>query len=245
MAGLATPLVISVHSVVSSDFAISLEPGWHETVFPPYFVAGALLSGFAMVIALAIPMRHYYGVEDFISLSHLEVMAKILLATSFFTSYGYFSEQFITWISGETYDKYVYLNILIGFRQYAVITWITLLLRVHRPATACGFTRFRTKRKGAVCRLGAGAGRDVDGAVPAHHDEPQPRFSPVVVGHLPADDLGHPHVFGIAGAVRRHVFVLLPLPADDFDVRNARPAAGCPRARGGAMKPEPDQNCSA
>jgi Ni/Fe-hydrogenase subunit HybB-like protein len=126
LAGLATPLVISVHSVVSSDFAISLEPGWHETVFPPYFVAGALLSGFAMVIALAIPMRHYYGIKDFISLSHLEVMAKILLATSFFTSYGYFSEQFITWISGETYDKYVYLNILIGWRQYAVITWITL-----------------------------------------------------------------------------------------------------------------------
>ena len=126
LGGLATPLVISVHSVVSSDFAISVEPGWHETVFPPYFVAGALLSGFAMVIAICIPMRHFYEVQEFISINHLEVMAKILLATSFFTSYGYFSEQVITWIAGEVPDKYVYWNILVGFRQYAVITWITL-----------------------------------------------------------------------------------------------------------------------
>jgi len=126
LGGLATPLVVSVHSIVSSDFAISLEPGWHETVFPPYFVAGALLSGFAMVLAICIPLRHFYDVEDFITTNHLEVMAKILLATAFFTSYGYFSEQFITWISGEVYDKYVYWNILVGFRQYAAITWITL-----------------------------------------------------------------------------------------------------------------------
>jgi molybdopterin-containing oxidoreductase family membrane subunit len=146
LAGLATPLVISVHSVVSSDFAISLEPGWHETVFPPYFVAGALLSGFAMVIALSVPMRHYFGVQDFISVSHLEVMAKILLATSFFTSYGYFSEQFITWISGETYDKYVYLNILIGFRQYAVITWITLFCVFIAPQLFW-IPRFRRSEK--------------------------------------------------------------------------------------------------
>ena len=126
LAGLSTPLVVSVHSVVSSDFAISVEPGWHETVFPPYFVAGALLSGFAMVLAICIPLRHFYDVQDFITVNHLEVMAKILLATSYFTSYGYFSEQFITWISGETPDKYVYWNILVGFRQYATVTWITL-----------------------------------------------------------------------------------------------------------------------
>jgi Ni/Fe-hydrogenase subunit HybB-like protein len=126
LGGLATPLVISVHSVVSSDFAISVEPGWHETVFPPYFVAGALLSGFAMVLAICIPLRHFYQVQDFITLNHLEVMAKILLATSYFTSYGYFSEQFITWIAGEAPDRYVYWNILVGFKQYAMVTWITL-----------------------------------------------------------------------------------------------------------------------
>jgi molybdopterin-containing oxidoreductase family membrane subunit len=133
LGGLATPLVVSVHSVVSSDFAVSVEPGWHETVFPPYFVAGALLSGFAMVLAICIPLRHFYDVQDFITTNHLEVMAKILLATAFFTSYGYFSEQFITWISGEVYDKYVYWNILVGFRQYAVVTWIILFCVTLSP----------------------------------------------------------------------------------------------------------------
>jgi molybdopterin-containing oxidoreductase family membrane subunit len=133
LGGLATPLVVSVHSVVSSDFAISIEPAWHETVFPPYFVAGALHSGFAMVLALCIPLRHYYRVQDFITIDHLQVMAKILLATSFFTSYGYFSEQFITWISGETYDRYVYWNILFGFDQYAVITWCVLVCVTLAP----------------------------------------------------------------------------------------------------------------
>src|SRR5689334_7152237 len=93
LGGLATPLVISVHSVVSSDFAISVVPGWHETVFPPYFVAGAIFSGFAMVLALAIPLRWAYGLQDFITDNHLDVMGKVLLATCFLTSYGYFSEQ--------------------------------------------------------------------------------------------------------------------------------------------------------
>src|SRR5208282_800280 len=85
LGGLATPLVVSVHSVVSSDFAIANVPGWHETVFPPYFVAGAIFSGFAMVLVLAIPLRMVYHLEDFITLNHLNVMGKILLATSLLT----------------------------------------------------------------------------------------------------------------------------------------------------------------
>src|SRR5206468_1463569 len=89
LGGLATPLVVSVHSVVSADFATAIVPGWHETVFPPYFVAGAIFSGFAMVLVLVIPIRHIYRLKDFITLDHLEVMAKIVLATSFLTSYGY------------------------------------------------------------------------------------------------------------------------------------------------------------
>jgi Ni/Fe-hydrogenase subunit HybB-like protein len=124
LGGLATPLVISVHSVVSSDFAISLEPGWHETVFPPYFVAGAIFSGFAMVLLLCIPLRHVYRLQDFITIDHLDVMAKILLATSFLTSYGYLSEQFLSWYGGDEIEHYVYLNRLIGWDQYAVFTWI-------------------------------------------------------------------------------------------------------------------------
>ncbi len=133
LAGLATPLVISVHSVVSSDFAMSLEPGWHETVFPPYFVAGAIYSGFAMVLVLCIPIRHFYNLKDLISIDHLQVMAKILLATSFFTSYGYFSEQFITWISGETPDRYVYAYLLFRLDLYAGITWVVFGLVTLSP----------------------------------------------------------------------------------------------------------------
>jgi molybdopterin-containing oxidoreductase family membrane subunit len=133
LAGLATPLVVSVHSVVSSDFAIALEPAWHETVFPPYFVAGAIFSGFAMVLLLCIPMRHFYRVQDLITLKHLEVMGKILLATSLLTSYGYLSEQFITWISGEEYDQYLYWNRLTGFGQYAYFTWAIVCCNTLAP----------------------------------------------------------------------------------------------------------------
>ncbi len=123
LAGLATPLVVSVHSVVSSDFAMSNLPGWHETVFPPYFVAGAIFSGFAMVLVLAIPLRRVYHLEAFITPNHLEVMGKVLLATSLLTSFGYLSEQFQSWYGGEPAEHYVYLNRLIGWGQYALVTW--------------------------------------------------------------------------------------------------------------------------
>src|ERR1700730_6099799 len=95
LAGLATPLVVSVHTVVSFDFAVGIVPGWHTTIFPPYFVAGALFSGFAMVLTLAIPIRAIYGLQDFITLRHLENMAKILLATGLMVSYGYAMEAFM------------------------------------------------------------------------------------------------------------------------------------------------------
>jgi Ni/Fe-hydrogenase subunit HybB-like protein len=133
LAGLATPLVVSVHSVVSSDFAMSILPGWHETVFPPYFVAGAIFSGFAMVLILAIPLRIFYHLEDFISINHLEVMGKILLATSWLTSYGYFSEQFMSWYGGEEAESYLYRNRLFGFGQYAFSTWAIVLCNVIIP----------------------------------------------------------------------------------------------------------------
>src|SRR5262249_39914514 len=123
LGGLATPLVVSVHSVVSSDFAIAVVPGWHETVFPPYFVAGAIFSGFAMVLALAIPLRYFYHLEDFITADHLNVMGKVLLATSLLTSYGYLSEQFASWYGGDPAERYTYWNRLAGFGQYALITW--------------------------------------------------------------------------------------------------------------------------
>jgi molybdopterin-containing oxidoreductase family membrane subunit len=133
LGGLATPLVVSVHSVVSSDFAISVLPGWHETVFPPYFVAGAIFSGFAMVLVLAIPLRLIYGLEDFITTNHLDVMGKVLLATSLLTSYGYFSEQFMAWYGGDPAEQYQYLNRLIAFDQYAPIAWLLVFCNTVAP----------------------------------------------------------------------------------------------------------------
>ncbi len=133
LGGLATPLVVSVHSVVSSDFAIANVPGWHETVFPPYFVAGAIFSGFAMVLVLAIPLRIIYGLQDFITVNHLDVMGKILIATSLLTSYGYMSEQFMAWYGQDPPEQYQYLNRLIGFSQYAAIAWTLFFCNVIAP----------------------------------------------------------------------------------------------------------------
>ncbi len=124
LAGLATPLVVSVHTVVSFDFAVAILPGWHSTIFPPYFVAGALFSGFAMVLTLAIPIRYIYGLEDFITLRHLQNMAKILLATGLMVTYGYVMENFMAFYSGNKFDQYVNLNRLLG--PYAPLYWVLL-----------------------------------------------------------------------------------------------------------------------
>ena len=110
LAGLATPLVVSVHTVVSFDFAVALVPGWHTTIFPPYFVAGAIYSGFAMVMTLAIPIRKFYGLEDFITMRHLENMAKVMLATGLIVAYGYMMETFGAFYSGNQYDNFMMLN---------------------------------------------------------------------------------------------------------------------------------------
>src|SRR5213076_72251 len=97
LAGIATPLVLSVHTVVSFDFTIAIVPGWHSTIFPPYFVAGAIYSGFAMVVVLAIPIRSLYGLKDMITMRHLENSAKLMLATGLIVGYGYAVEAFMAW----------------------------------------------------------------------------------------------------------------------------------------------------
>jgi Ni/Fe-hydrogenase subunit HybB-like protein len=107
LAGLATPLVLSVHTVVSFDFSIAIVPGWHTTIFPPYFVAGAIYSGFAMVLTIAIPLRAAYGLEDFITMRHLENMAKVMLATGLIVAYGYFLEFFLSLYSGNKFDVFL------------------------------------------------------------------------------------------------------------------------------------------
>src|SRR5512135_2283617 len=114
LAGLATPLVLSVHTVVSFDFAVSIVPGWHTTIFPPYFVAGAIYSGFAMVLCLAIPIRAIYGLGDFITMRHLENSGKVMLATGLIVAYGYVIEAFMGWYSGNRYDAFTLWNRLHG-----------------------------------------------------------------------------------------------------------------------------------
>jgi molybdopterin-containing oxidoreductase family membrane subunit len=131
LAGLATPLVVSVHTVVSFDFAVSILPGWHSTIFPPYFVAGAIFSGFAMVLTLAIPLRTIYGLEDFITLRHLQNMAKVMLATGLIVGYGYGMELFMGWYSGNLAEEYVHTNRMIG--PYAWAYWLLITCNVAVP----------------------------------------------------------------------------------------------------------------
>ena len=114
LAGLSTPLVLSVHTVVSFDFSVSQLPGWHATVFPPYFVAGAIYSGFAMVLTLAIPLRKFYKLTDFITMHHIHNMAKVMLVTGLIVSYGYMNEAFFAWYSGNNFEQFMMKNRMFG-----------------------------------------------------------------------------------------------------------------------------------
>ena len=126
LAGLSTPLVLSVHTVVSFDFAVSQLPGWHATVFPPYFVAGAIYSGFAMVMTLAIPLRKFYRLEDFITMRHIHNMAKVMLVTGMIVAYGYMNEAFFAWYSANDYESYMMQNRMTG--PYAAFYWTLIAI---------------------------------------------------------------------------------------------------------------------
>ncbi len=131
LAGLATPLVISVHTVVSLDFAVSVVPGWHVTIFPPYFVAGAIFSGFAMVLTLTIPLRKAYGLEDFITTRHLDNMAKIVLATGLIVAYGYIMEIYMGFYSTNQYEVAMLMNRFKG--PYALAYAALILCNILTP----------------------------------------------------------------------------------------------------------------
>jgi Ni/Fe-hydrogenase subunit HybB-like protein len=141
LAGLATPLVLSVHTVVSFDFAVGIVPGWHTTIFPPYFVAGAIYSGFAMVLMLAIPIRSIYGLKDFITERHLENSAKVMLATGLIVAYGYAMEAFMGWYSGNRYDSFLLWNRLHG--PYAPWYYSLLICNIFIPQVLW-IRKFRT-----------------------------------------------------------------------------------------------------
>ena len=131
LAGLATPLVVSVHTVVSFDFTIGLVPGWHSTIFPPYFVAGAIYSGFAMVLTLAIPVRKFYHLEDMVTDRHLDIMAKVMLATGIIVAYGYVMETFMAFYGANPYERYMMMNRLVG--PYAPLYWLLIACNLVIP----------------------------------------------------------------------------------------------------------------
>lgn len=141
LAGLATPLVLSVHTIVSFDFASGVIPGWHATIFPPYFVAGAIYAGFAMVLILTIPLRKLFGLEDFITMHHIELMAKVMLATGLIVAYGYIMEAFFGWYSGNIYERFMIYNRIIG-GPYRGFYWALILCNVLAPQIIW-FKRFR------------------------------------------------------------------------------------------------------
>src|ERR1700722_18405258 len=140
LAGLATPLVLSVHTIVSFDFAYGIVPGWHATIFPPYFVAGAIYAGFAMVLTLSIPVRKLFGLEDFITMKHLDNMGKVLLATGLIAHYGYMMVAFMAYYSGNAYERFMILNRMTG--PYAPMYWLLIACNIVTPQ----FLWFRTVR---------------------------------------------------------------------------------------------------
>jgi molybdopterin-containing oxidoreductase family membrane subunit len=131
LAGLATPLVLSVHSVISLDFSVALMPGWHTTIFPPYFVAGAIYSGFAMVLTLAIPIRKFYHLEDLITIRHIDNMAKVMLATGLIVAYGYSTEVFMAWYSASHWEYFMMWNRMFGPMGWSY--WVLITCNIALP----------------------------------------------------------------------------------------------------------------
>jgi molybdopterin-containing oxidoreductase family membrane subunit len=132
LAALATPLVVSVHSVVSLDFAIAQLPGWHSAIFPPYFVVGAIYSGFAMVLLLLLPLRRAYRLEGIVTTRHLDAMAKLMLTMALMLTYAYVVELFASWYSNDPHERFTFLRER-PFGTYAVLYWLMLLCNVATP----------------------------------------------------------------------------------------------------------------
>ncbi len=142
LAGLATPLVLSVHTVISFDFAVAVLPGWHTTIFPPYFVAGAIYSGFAMVLTLAIPLRKFYHLEALVTERHIDNMGKIMLVTGFIVAYGYGMEAFMAWYSADHWEAFTFWNRAFGPMGWSY--WLLLTLNLFIPLTTLWVRKLRT-----------------------------------------------------------------------------------------------------
>jgi hypothetical protein len=191
LAGLAAPLVISVHSVVGMDFAGGQLPGWHSTIFPPYFVAGAVFSGFAMVLTLAIPLRAVYKLEDFITMRHIENCAKLMLVTGSIVAYGYILEAFFGWFSGNEYEWYLTEKP----RHRPVLAELLGADSVQRDHPAVDVdSPGAAECQAAVVHHDRGEHRHVAGAFRHRHHQPAPGFSAQQLGYVLPDVLGLEHV---------------------------------------------------
>jgi molybdopterin-containing oxidoreductase family membrane subunit len=142
LAGLATPLVLSVHTVISFDFAVAVLPGWHTTIFPPYFVAGAVYSGFAMVLTLAIPLRKVYHLESLVTDRHIDNMGKVMLATGSIVAYGYGMEVFMAWYSASHWEYFMMWNRMFGPMGWSY--WVLVFCNIAFPLTTLWSRKLRT-----------------------------------------------------------------------------------------------------
>ena len=203
LAGLAVPLVFSVHSMVALDFSEGVLPGWHSSIFPPFFVAGALFSGFAMVLVLGIPMRRVLGLQAYITGRHLDNLAKVMLAVGLVVDYSYLTEIFMAFYSMDRYEIAVTLHRMQG--AYAWLFWGTIVCNVL--AIQFLWSARCRRNPAALFVIGLiGAHRHVAGALHAHRHQLVPRLPTVELGHVLSDVLGH----RVSGRIDRTIFAFVP-----------------------------------
>jgi molybdopterin-containing oxidoreductase family membrane subunit len=231
LAGLSTPLVLSVHTVVSFDFSIGIVPGWHTTIFPPYFVAGAIYDGFAMVLTLAIPIRAVYHLEDFITTRHLENMAKVTLATGLIVAYGYTSEVFFGWYSANKYEGFMIWNRMTG--PYWYMYWTLIFCNIISPQWLW-FKKVRTSPFLLFCvamvvNVGMWLERFVIVVVSLHRD-----FVPAAWGMYHGTKWDYMTFFGTVGFFLTMFFLFIrALPMISiFEMRTLVPSAKVPASEG-------------
>src|SRR5690348_4694669 len=231
LAGLSTPLVLSVHTVVSFDFSIGIVPGWHATIFPPYFVAGAIYDGFAMVLTLAIPIRAVYHLEDFITTRHLENMAKVTLATGLIVAYGYTSEVFFGWYSANKYEGFMIWNRMTG--PYWYMYWTLIFCNIISPQWLW-FKKVRTSPFLLFCvamvvNVGMWLERFVIVVVSLHRD-----FVPAAWGMYHGTKWDYMTFFGTVGFFLTMFFLFIrALPMISiFEMRTLAPGAKIPATEG-------------
>ena len=224
LAGLATPLVLSVHTVISFDFAVAVLPGWHTTIFPPYFVAGAIYSGFAMVLTLAIPLRKFYHLEALVTERHIDNMGKVMLATGFIVAYGYGMEAFMAWYSASHWEAFTFWNRMFGPMGWSYWTLIACNLAI--PLTTLWSRKLRTNITfmfimSIIVNTGMWFERFVIIVTSLYRD-----FLPSRVGHLSRHEVGLHDLHRNAGPVYHAVRSVRALPAHDPHERNPHAAAG-------------------